>query len=133
MNTINNSKFFDNYIGKQLKDRRLRCNMTLMDVSKKTGISYQQVQKYESAGSKISAYILFKLATTYKCPIESFFKELTVYNTEVQVKNAANKYKNHFNILIVEDNPGDEAITRKALQDIEFVNILCVHDNNHLI
>ena len=133
MNAINNNKFFDNYIGKQLKDRRLRCNMTLMDVSKKTGISYQQVQKYECAYSKISAYVLFKLATAYKCPIESFFRELTLYNKEIQLKQSTNKHKNCFNILIVEDNPGDEAITRKALQGIDFINILCVHDSNQLM
>ena len=123
MAVINNNKLFDNYIGRQLKDRRLRCNMTLIEVAKKTGISYQQIQKYESACSRISAYLLFKLANAYNSPIESFFRELTVYNNEGKIKNNKLVEKNNFNVLIVEDNPGDEAITRKALQGIDAINI----------
>lgn len=133
MTSINNSKFFDSYIGRQLKDRRSRCNMTLMEAAKKTGISYQQIQKYECACSRISAYLLFKLASAYNSPIESFFKELTIHNNEIKVKNNKVREQNNFNILIVEDNPGDEAITRKALQDIDSLNILCVHDSDQLM
>ena len=133
MGIINNNKFFDNHIGKQLKDRRLRCNMTLVEVAKKTGISYQQIQKYECACSRISAYLLFKLASAYNSPIESFFKDLTIHNNEVKMKNNKIIERNSFNVLIVEDNPGDEAITRKALQGIDSLNILCVHDSNQLM
>ncbi len=133
MVSVNSNKFFDDYIGKQLKDRRLRCNMTLMDAAKKTGMSYQQIQKYECAGSRISAYLLFKLATAYNSPIDSFFRELTVYNNEIKVKNNRFRAQNSFNVLIVEDNPGDEAITRRALQEIESINVLCVHDSDQLM
>ena len=133
MVTINNNKFFDNYIGKQLKDRRLRCNMTLMEAAKKTGMSYQQIQKYESASSRISAYLLFRLAVAYNSPVESFFRELTIYNNEVKMKTNNTRENNNFNVLIVEDNPGDEAITRRALQGIDYINILCVHDSDQLM
>lgn len=133
MGIINNNKFFDNYMGKQLRERRLRCNMTLVEVAKKTGISYQQIQKYESACSRISAYLLFKLANAYNSPIESFFKGLTIHNNEVKMKNNKIMERNNFNVLIVEDNPGDEAITRKALQGFDFLNILCVHDSDQLM
>ncbi|MBR1944478.1 MAG: response regulator [Alphaproteobacteria bacterium] len=131
--SLNSSKVFDDYIGKQLRDRRIRCNMTLMDVAKKTGISYQQIQKYESACSRISAYLLFKLAHAYNSPIDSFFKELIMHNNDIKLKNNKIREQNNFNILIVEDNPGDEAITRKALQGIDSINILCVHDSNQLM
>lgn len=53
----------------KLRDRRTCCNITQTQVSKKTGISYQQFQKYDCACSKISAYILFKLANNANCTI----------------------------------------------------------------
>lgn len=133
INNNDNSKFFDNYIGKQLRDRRLRCNMTLMDASKKTGVSYQQIQKYESACSRVPAYLLFKLAKAYHSTIESFFNDLVIHKNEVIMKSNKDIKNNTFNVLIVEDNPGDEAITRKALQGLDSINVLCVHDNNQLM
>jgi CheY-like chemotaxis protein len=41
--------------------------------------------------------------------------------------------KKVINLLLVEDNPGDETITRKALNSFGNLNILCVHDGDQIL
>tara|TARA_B100001750_G_C15410051_1_gene547278 strand:+ start:768 stop:986 length:219 start_codon:yes stop_codon:yes gene_type:complete len=63
----------DIIIAVNLKIYRRRNNMSQSDAAKQLGITYQQLQKYESAGNRISAGRLWQLATIYNVPIENFF------------------------------------------------------------
>ncbi len=119
----------DQYIGKQLREKRQKRGFTLAVVASQIGLSYQQVQKYEQAQSKVSASTLYKLAKLYGINIAHFldgmpFPEL-FKDKQIIPQVSENKT---LNILIVEDNPGDEAIIRKALSPFDNLNILCVHD-----
>lgn len=120
----------DKHIGIQLRKIRKKRNMTLSDVSLKIGISYQQVQKYEQAITKISASTLYKFAVLYEVNIERFLEGLPDYNNNKDSSRSKNKMlkSSEVNLLIVEDNPGDEAIIRHTLMDFNNLNILCVHD-----
>lgn len=127
------TRFIDEHIGKELRAKRIKRGFTLSAIAYKVGISHQQVQKYEQAQSRISAAMLFKFANLYGVNIESFFENLKIDEQKnlPKTKNdviAVNHYRDVINVLIVEDNPGDEAITRKALEQTEKLNILCVHD-----
>ena len=119
-------KNFMSFIGKKLKEQRIKRKLTLMEVSAELGISYQQIQKYETASSQISAQLLFRLSKLYCVPIEYMFsgyKTKECFSTAVFYES-----QRIFNILIVEDNPGDEVITKHALRDIRNLNVFCVHD-----
>jgi CheY-like chemotaxis protein len=121
----------DKFIGKQLREKRLRRGMTLLDAARKLGVSYQQVQKYEQASSKISASNLYKLSILYGVSIEKFFEGLVDHNRTAYLKFGylPGELKNRdINLLIIEDNPGDEAVIRRTLCDLKNLNILCVHD-----
>jgi CheY-like chemotaxis protein/DNA-binding XRE family transcriptional regulator len=121
----------DKLIGKQLREKRLRRGMTLSDAAKKLGVSYQQVQKYEQASSKISASSLYKLSILYGVSIEKFFEGLVDFDRSSYLKFGyiPSGLKNRdINLLMVEDNPGDEAVIRRSLSDFKNLNILCVHD-----
>ena len=126
----------DKSIGRQLREKRLKRGMTLADVSIKLGVSYQQIQKYEQATTKISAATLYKLAELYEVNIEKFFEKI---NSETSVYEGQKKLVTGsggdvgINLLMVEDNPGDEAITRRALKDFDNLNILCVHDGSQAL
>ncbi|MCX7568254.1 helix-turn-helix transcriptional regulator [Sulfitobacter sp. F26169L] len=52
----------DTYVGHRLKLLRKRCNFSQTDLGNKLGISFQQVQKYETGSNRISASRLFELA-----------------------------------------------------------------------
>jgi CheY-like chemotaxis protein/DNA-binding CsgD family transcriptional regulator len=129
---FNNFSSIDKLIGKQLREKRLRRGMILSEVASKLGISYQQVQKYEQAISKISASNLYKLSTLYGVNIEKFFDGLTNFGDSSSNKmgiGGNNEQKDKIiNLLMIEDNPGDEAVTRRALNEFKNLNILCVHD-----
>ena len=119
-------KKFMTFLGKKLKEQRIKRRLTLMEVANAIGISYQQVQKYESATSQISAQLLYKMSKLYCVPIEYLFEG---YKCKEQFSTFVFKETQRvFNILIIEDNPGDEVITKHALKDIRNLNILCVHD-----
>jgi CheY-like chemotaxis protein len=105
--------------------------MTLSDAAKKLGVSYQQVQKYEQAASKISASNLYKLSILYGVSIDKFFDGILDNDKSTYIKFGylPGELKNRdINLLIIEDNPGDEAVIRKALSESKDLNILCVHD-----
>lgn len=74
------------------------------------GVSLQQVQRYEQGVNKISASLLYQLSKSFKTDISSFFEgfeEDTVKPTDPP----------SFKVLLVEDNPHDEFLFRKAIAD----------------
>lgn len=117
----------DKHIGCQLRKIRNKRKMTLSEVSSKIGISYQQIQKYEQAETRISVSTLYKLAKLYAVDIERFFVGLADPKNNKNLDRNLSKSSN-INLLIVEDNPGDEAIIRNTLTCFNNLNILCVHD-----
>ncbi len=130
-----NTKFqrIEEHIGKQLRAKRIKRGLTLTSIASKVGISHQQVQKYEQAQSRISAAMLYKFASIYGISIEKFFDDIAAsisLNHDDLSDNIidTNHQRETINILMVEDNPGDEAITRKALENLAQINLLCVHD-----
>ncbi|MDR0552634.1 MAG: response regulator [Holosporales bacterium] len=124
-------------IGSQLKEKRLKRGFTLTFVASKIGLSYQQVQKYEQAKCPIPASVLYELADIYGVSVEKFFDNIEVdkiIDTDTtKYIIYANYPKENINILLAEDNPGDEIIIRKALEDFDNINTLCVHDGVQVI
>ena len=120
----------DEYIGKQLRAKRQKRGFTLSAVASEIGLSYQQIQKYEQAQSKVSAASLYKFAKLYGISIDNFFEQLSISSCEfINMKNLTQiEKKLEINILIINSNPEDETMTRKALSKFEHTNILCVHD-----
>lgn len=125
-------KIIEESIGKQLRAKRIKRGFTLASIAAKVEISHQQVQKYEQAQSRISAAMLYKFAEIYGIGIEQFFEDVknSIKHMDPFAKNIidSNSNKDIINILMVEDNPGDEILTRKALENFPKINLLCVHD-----
>ena len=121
------NKSFDRYLGMKLRDYRRRQKLTLVDTAQLIGISYQQLQKYESSISRVSAVLLYKLSLVYMVSVDTIFNNYTKkisrsYNNLVNLENSS------INILVVEDNPDDEKITQRALDSIPNLNVMFVHD-----
>ncbi len=66
----------DEHIGQRIQLRRVMMGMSQKDVARACGISFQQIQKYESAGNRISASRLFELSTALDTPVSFFFMGL---------------------------------------------------------
>lgn len=66
----------DQHIAKRLQLRRVMLGMTQTDLAKKCGVSFQQIQKYETAGNRIPAARLFDLSQALETSVAFFFSGL---------------------------------------------------------
>ena len=67
----------DQYLGERVREARLSLGMTQTELAELLGVSYQQVQKYESGGSRISGARVGLLVSALRRPVEFFFPNLT--------------------------------------------------------
>jgi CheY-like chemotaxis protein/DNA-binding XRE family transcriptional regulator len=135
---VKNFKPLNEHIGKQIKDRRKRAAMTLSDLAQKLEISIPQVENYERGINRTPVETLYKLSQIFKVSLDFFFQDFN-YNAHLTAKfldSGTISLSNHkeINILLVEDNPGDEFIIRKFIQESSNPsNIFAVHDGQQAL
>jgi transcriptional regulator with XRE-family HTH domain len=66
----------DRHVGQQLRIRRIHSNLSQTELGAKIGLSYQQIQKYESGKNRISASMLYEFASRLNVPVAQFFEGL---------------------------------------------------------
>lgn len=66
----------DKHIGKRIQLRRMIMGLSLKDVAKFCGVTFQQIQKYENAENRISASRLFDIGRALETPASFFFMGL---------------------------------------------------------
>ena len=66
----------DHHIAQRLLLRRVMLGMSQTDLARKCGVSFQQIQKYETAGNRIPAARLFDLSQALETPVAFFFSGL---------------------------------------------------------
>jgi transcriptional regulator with XRE-family HTH domain len=59
-----------------MRQRRILLGMTQITVGNAAGITFQQVQKYENGGNRISSSRLFEFAKILNVPVPYFFEEM---------------------------------------------------------
>lgn len=70
MNTI------DKEIGRRIRHRRWRMSVTQQELGKLIGVSFQQIQKYETGTNRVSASKLIFIANALSVPITYFFDNI---------------------------------------------------------
>lgn len=78
-NENNDLKAMDIFVGQRLRSRRLELGLTLMVITKKTGISSHQMQKYEMGQRRLSLPVLYQLANLYGVKPQYFFEGFAKY------------------------------------------------------
>ena len=63
----------DVYVGGRIRTRRLYRDMRQEELARKLGLTFQQVQKYESGANRVSASRLWEIAAILEMPIAYFF------------------------------------------------------------
>ncbi len=66
----------DEHIGQRVQLRRTMMGLSQKDLANICGVTFQQIQKYETAGNRISASRLFELSTALDTPVAFFFAGL---------------------------------------------------------
>ena len=66
----------DVHVGARMRQRRTLLGMNQTKLGDALGLSYQQVQKYESGANRMGASRLFDLSRVLDVPVEHFFEEM---------------------------------------------------------
>ena len=66
----------DVHVGKRIRHRRWMAGITQQHLAERIGVKFQQVQKYESGGNRISASRLWEVSSVLDVPIAYFFEGL---------------------------------------------------------
>ncbi|USQ95281.1 helix-turn-helix domain-containing protein [Caulobacter sp. RL271] len=66
----------DIHVGRLVRARRLALGVSQQDLAEALGVSFQQVQKYESGTNRISASKLYKAARALNASPSAFFEGL---------------------------------------------------------
>jgi len=64
----------DDHVGERIRERRTELGRTQEELGRALSISYQQVQKYETAANRVSAGRLYELARELEVDIAYFFE-----------------------------------------------------------
>ncbi|MDD3446148.1 MAG: helix-turn-helix transcriptional regulator [Zavarzinia sp.] len=65
----------DLQIGRRIRERRWLLGLSQEKLARRVGLKFQQIQKYETGGAKVSAGRLAALATALDVPIAYFYDE----------------------------------------------------------
>jgi transcriptional regulator with XRE-family HTH domain len=63
----------DRQVGNRVKLRRKAAGLTQADLARRLGLTFQQIQKYETGQNRISASKLHDIAKTLQLPVAYFF------------------------------------------------------------
>lgn len=63
----------DVHVGREIRIRRKALGMSQGELAKGLAVSFQQVQKYEKGGNRVSASMLHAVATILGCSEQAFF------------------------------------------------------------
>ena len=66
----------DIYIGKRIRERRNEIGLGQKDLARATGVTFQQIQKYEAGANRVSASRLWLIGIELDVPITYFFSEM---------------------------------------------------------
>lgn len=67
------SEYIDLWVGQRIGVLRRERGLSQSAMAGRLGISFQQVQKYESGSNRVSAARLYQLAGVLACPVSAFF------------------------------------------------------------
>ncbi len=68
--------FIDEHIGRRIQLRRNMLGLSQKNLACACGVTFQQVQKYETASNRISASRLFEIGRAMDTPVSFFFMGL---------------------------------------------------------
>jgi CheY-like chemotaxis protein len=119
------------YVGQRIRDRRKLLKLNQTELAELMGFSYQQMQKYETGASHVSAGKLLLFAKILNVPPNYFYDGIKLEETigkRIEATVIQKIRTRAFRILLVEDNPADVILFKKALnENKEPVDVQAVH------
>jgi transcriptional regulator with XRE-family HTH domain len=83
----------DNHVSHRIRARRIEMGLSQEDLGRQLGLSFQQIQKYECAISRISVGRLYELARALDCSLQYFFDGLGAAKQAEAVDGRAKQFR----------------------------------------
>ncbi len=84
----------DQYVGRRLRARRTVLGFSQEEIGNRTGITFQQIQKYEKGLNRIAISRLYEFSRILQVPIEWFlegFEEQKEVGNDLHIKEMDNR------------------------------------------
>jgi len=81
----------DIHVGKRIRIRRALLGVSQKTLANALGLTFQQVQKYESGTNRVSASRLSAIAGILRAPISYFFEDFPTTNAKVSAADTARR------------------------------------------
>lgn len=75
--TPDTTRYIQERLGRAIRQRRRMLDMTLEDLARYCGVTFQQVHKYESGLCALSASQLWSISVALDVPVSHFYESLT--------------------------------------------------------
>ncbi len=129
---------FNKYIGARIRKKRKAMGLSLQQLAEVLKLSTQQVQKYESGASKVSAERLALISHIFSEPIDYFYRDIDFNSITIgdsvqpTVINSTRNVK--LDIMLVEDSPADAMLFKRAAESFsEIGEITIEHHANKVM
>lgn len=109
----------EHYVGNKIRERRKLLKLNQTELATLLGISYQQVQKYESGATPLMLARLMQLAKILNVHPHYFYDGAPTQELEgaTPPSDVITKNRNRFlQIFLIEDNSSDEILFKNAVE-----------------
>lgn len=109
----------EQFVGNKIRERRKLLKLNQTELATMLGISYQQVQKYESGATTLTLGRLMHIAQILNVPPQFFYEGAPMPNAAVEVQQSeviSKTRKRPLQVLLVEDNTSDEILFKDAVE-----------------
>jgi two-component system, response regulator len=122
------------YIGQRIRERRKLLQLNQTQLAELMGFSYQQMQKYETGVSQVTAGKLLLFARVLNVPPAFFYEGIRLEQSigkRLEMDVIQGSRTEPLRVVLVEDNPADVILFTKALTAVsEPVEVHTIHDTH---
>lgn len=109
----------DTYVGSRIRHRRLLLGISQRDLGNGLGLTFQQIQKYESGANRVGASRLFEMSRLLDVTVAYFFEDMPDSISRATVNHS----DEHISEPKLCDAMPDDQLQRRATSD--FVHAYC--------
>ena len=122
----------NHFVGKKLKEVRKKRNLSQAEIAELLGCSHQLIQKQECGEARIQVDFLYRLSNILRVSPNYFYEGYQPHYSEVKEIPSGKqvikeRIKKEWDILLIEDNPEDEFIFHKVLEQVNLPYDFKVH------
>ncbi len=120
-------------VGQRMRERRKQLNISQGRLAEMLGISYQQVQKYETGQNQLALGRMLQFSSILNVSPDYFYEGLNPDEIGIGIETDViqRERSRPLRVLLVEDSPADALLFQKMIQPIEQdIQLHCISESD---